>query len=99
MPKVEGLEGSFCAPSVPTVAARKKGVERIIPLLSNAVPSPLRLEYGGVIEGAISRMERLLPDATPVGKRALAIMLLCGGDSLTPWPLGKVAAGGVRGRE
>ena len=96
MPKLEGLEGRFCVPAVPTVAVRKKGVERIIPLLSNATPSPLRLEYGGVIEGAISRMERLLPDATPVGKRALAIMLLCGDDSLTPWLAENVRAENVR---
>ena len=85
MPKLEGLEGRIGVAAIPTVAVRKKGVDRLLPLLENATSSSLRLDYGRAIEGAISRMEALLPDRTPVGKRSLALMLLCGDDSLTPW--------------
>src|SRR3972149_4974802 len=69
MPKLEGLEETFGVPAVPTVAIRKKGVDRIRPLLTNASPSFFRLDYGRSIEDSLSRIERLLPDATPVGKR------------------------------
>jgi ferrous iron transport protein B len=85
MPKLEGMESRFEVPAVATVAVRKKGVDRLLPLLDIAGSSPVRIHYGDSIEPAISRMEQLLPAATPIGKRALALMLLCGDDSLTPW--------------
>ncbi len=85
MPKLEGMESRFEVPAVATVAVRKKGVDRLLPLLETASSSPVRIHYGDSIEHAISRMEQLLPGATPIGKRALALMLLCGDDSLTPW--------------
>jgi len=96
MPKLEGLETRFGVPAVPTVAVRKKGVDRLLPLLGNAVASPTRLDYGRPIEYAISRMESLLPDFTPIGKRALAVMLLCGDDSLTPWLAANVGGENIR---
>lgn len=85
MPKLDGMESRFGVPAVATVAVRKKGVDRLLPLLDVAGSSPVRIHYGDSIEPAISRMEQLLPAATPIGKRALALMLLCGDDSLTPW--------------
>jgi ferrous iron transport protein B len=85
MPKLEGMESRFGVPAVATVAVRKKGVDRLLPLLDSATSSPVRIHYGNSIESAISRMEQLLPATTPIGKRALALMLLCGDDSLTPW--------------
>jgi ferrous iron transport protein B len=85
MPKLDGMESRFEVPAVATVAVRKKGVDRLLPLLDVAGSSPVRIHYGDSIEPAISRMEQLLPAATPIGKRALALMLLCGDDSLTPW--------------
>ncbi len=96
MPNLGGLESRFGVPAVPTVAVRKKGVDRLLPLLERATSSPLRLDYGGSIESGISRMERLLPDSTPIGKRALALMLLCGDDSLTPWLAENVQGGDIR---
>jgi ferrous iron transport protein B len=96
MPKLEGLERRFGVPAVPTVAVRKKGVDRLLPLLENAVVSPARLDYGRSIEHAISRMENLLPDSTPIGKRALALMLLCGDDSLAPWLAENVSRENIR---
>lgn len=96
MPKLEGLESRFGVPAVPTVAVRKKGVDRLLPLLENAVESSTRLDYGRSIEHGISRMESLLPDSTPIGKRALSIMLLCGDDSLAPWLAENVSGENIR---
>jgi len=85
MPKLEGVEERLGVPAVPTVAVRKKGMDRLMPLLGAASPSTLRIPYGAQIESAVSQMEWLLPDSAPIGKRALALMLLCGDDSLSPW--------------
>ena len=65
-------------------------------LLGEASASPLRVSYGEQIESAISQMEWLLPDATPIGKRAIALMLLCGDDSLSPWLAEHVPAESIR---
>ncbi len=96
MPNLGGLESRFGVPAVPTVAVRKKGVDRLLPLLEHATSSHLRLDYGESIERAISRMEQLLPDTTPIGKRSLALMLLCGDDSLTPWIAENVTGENIR---
>ncbi|MCL5966233.1 MAG: ferrous iron transport protein B [Deltaproteobacteria bacterium] len=85
MPRVEDLERIVGVPAVPTVAVRKKGVERLLHLALAAEAPALRIPYGDRIEEAIARMERLLPETLPVGKRAIALMLLCGDDSLSPW--------------
>jgi ferrous iron transport protein B len=85
MPRLELLEERLGVPVIPTVAVRKKGTDRLLPLLERPVPATPRVHYGGRIEAAVARMEELLPRETPVGKRALAIMLLCGDDSLSPW--------------
>ncbi|HBO70109.1 MAG TPA: ferrous iron transport protein B [Deltaproteobacteria bacterium] len=85
MPKLEGLEDRIGVPAVPTVAVRKKGMDRLMTLLEGSFSSPLRISYGEKIEAALTQMEWLLPEATPIGKRAIAMMLLCGDDSLSPW--------------
>jgi ferrous iron transport protein B len=54
-------------------------------LLDRARTPEVGVSYGEKIEAATSRMESLLPSNAPVGKRALALMLLCGDDSLTSW--------------
>jgi len=85
MPRLEFLEERLGVPAVPTVAVRKKGTDRLLSLLDRTTPAAVRVHYGDRIEEAIARMEALLPRETPVGKRALALMLLCGDDSLAPW--------------
>jgi len=96
MPRLETLEKRLGAPAVPTVAVRKKGTDRLLPLLEHPSPSSVRIDYGSGIETAILRMEGLLPAQTPIGKRALAIMLLCGDDSLAPWLSENVSAARIR---
>ncbi|MBE0606574.1 MAG: ferrous iron transport protein B, partial [Deltaproteobacteria bacterium] len=96
MPLLETLEERLGVPAVPTVAVRKKGTNRLLPLLAQPSPSSVRIDYGNVIEAAILRMEGILPARTPIGKRALAIMLLCGDDSLAPWLAENVSDARVR---
>jgi len=97
MPRLETLEARLGVPAVPTVAVRKKGTDRLLPLLERPSRSRVRIDYGNGIETAILRMETLLPAQTPIGKRALAIMLLCGDDSLAPWLAENVSAARIRG--
>ncbi|HLN91920.1 MAG TPA: ferrous iron transport protein B [Patescibacteria group bacterium] len=96
MPRLETLEERLGVSAVTTVAVRKKGTDRLLPLLENPSPSSVRIDYGSGIEAAILRMEGILPAQTPIGKRALAIMLLCGDDSLAPWLAENVSAAGIR---
>ena len=96
MPRLETLKERLGVPAVSTVAVRKKGTDRLLPLLEHPSPSSVRVDYGSAIEPAISRMEGLLPPRTPIGKRALAIMLLCGDDSLAPWLSENVSAAVIR---
>ncbi|MHB8782918.1 MAG: ferrous iron transport protein B [Desulfobacteria bacterium] len=96
MPRLETLEERIGVPAVSTVAVRKKGTDRLLPLLEHPSPSSVRIDYGSRIEAAIRRMEEVLPARTPIGKRALAIMLLCGDDSLAPWLSESVSAARIR---
>ncbi|HEY7528183.1 MAG TPA: ferrous iron transport protein B [Candidatus Deferrimicrobiaceae bacterium] len=85
MPRLEELERRIGVPAIPTVAVRKKGIDRLMGLVERSLPPCVVVSYGDRIEAAIARMEALLPNAAPLGKRSLALMLLCGDDSLTPW--------------
>ncbi len=96
MPRLETLEERLGVPAVSTVAVRKKGTDRLLPLLEHPSPSSVRIDYGSGIETAILRFEGMLPARTPIGKRALAIMLLCGDDSLAPWLSENVSAVRIR---
>src|SRR5512134_2029741 len=95
MPRLEELERRIGVPAIPTVAVRKKGIDRLMGLIERAAPAPARVDYGERIEAAIERMESLLPASAPVGKRGLALMLLCGDDSLTPWLAENVGDGRI----
>jgi ferrous iron transport protein B len=96
MPRLETLQERLGVPAISTVAVRKKGTDRLLPLLERPSPSSIRIDYGSGIETAIHRMAGLLPARTPIGKRALAIMLLCGDDSLAPWLSENVHAARIR---
>jgi ferrous iron transport protein B len=96
MPRLEMLEDRLGVPAVSTVAVRKKGTDRLLPLLEHPSPSSVRIDYGSGIESAIHRLGALLPERTSIGKRALAIMLLCGDDSLAPWLSENVPAFRIR---
>ncbi|MEW6720198.1 MAG: ferrous iron transport protein B [Thermodesulfobacteriota bacterium] len=96
MPRLEMLSEHLRVPAAATVAVRKQGTDKLLPLLENPSPAIVSIHYGGRIEEAIAGMEELLPRETPIGKRALALMLLCGDDSLTPWLAGTLSAQRIR---
>ncbi len=96
MPRLELLEERLGVKAVPTVAVRKQGTDRLLPLLGQAIPASSAVHYGNRIEAAATKMEELLPPKTPIGRRALALMLLCGDDSLTPWLAENVSAQRMR---
>jgi ferrous iron transport protein B len=72
-------------PILKTVATRRKGLERIKEnLKAPMIPSPIAITYPEAVEGGISRITPLLPDAS-ISKRSLALMLLSGDESLIEW--------------
>lgn len=76
-------------PVVTTVATRKKGIDKVIQELENTRPGVDSTRFSQDIEDAISRMEEFLPQS-PIKKRALAVMLLSGDESLSGWLNSKV---------
>jgi ferrous iron transport protein B len=72
------------APILKTVATRKKGLEKIKENLQARPPSSISVNYPDVIEGGLSKITSLLPEAT-ISKRSLALMLLSGDESLAEW--------------
>jgi len=75
---------TFGVPVVTTVAVRRQGTSRLGEVIEDARPSTFRMRYSAQIEDALEKIESRLPP-TNIGRRALALMLLCGDDSLTAW--------------
>jgi ferrous iron transport protein B len=70
--------------TVGTVATRKKGIKELRrSLQSPAVPS-IRIEYDPRIEDSINKIAALLPDSG-ISRRALAVMIISGDESLRDW--------------
>ncbi len=67
---------------VRTVAIQREGLAALQASAVAARPSPWRPRYDGFIEAAIAEVEPLLPPASGLGRRALAIMALAGDASL-----------------
>ncbi|MEW6034217.1 MAG: ferrous iron transport protein B [Chloroflexota bacterium] len=80
----ESLSRRLGIPVVSTIAVKGRGIERLKNTLGAAKASLLYVRYDEDIEGAISRVEALLP-GLPVSKRSIAIMLLCGDRELQEW--------------
>lgn len=78
------LSEKLGVPVIGTVAIQKKGLSDLRHGLLNLKPSKLHVDYGREVEQAISRLEEYLP-AMNIAKRALAVMLLSGDKTLTPW--------------
>ncbi len=76
-------------PVVTTVATRKKGIDKVIQELENMRPGIDSTRFSRDLENAISSIEGLLPQG-PLRKRALAVMLLSGDESLSGWLNSKV---------
>lgn len=71
-------------PILKTIATSRKGLEKIKENLHSNPSSPISMTYPETIEDGVSRIISLLPEA-PITKRALALMLLSGDESLAKW--------------
>jgi ferrous iron transport protein B len=71
-------------PVVTTVATRRKGIDRMIQTLDAVRPGAIQDRFSPDIEAAIDAMAGLLPPC-PLSRRSVAVMLLCGDETLAPW--------------
>lgn len=71
-------------PVVGTIASQKKGLSELRSAAANpAVPS-ITVDYGEIIEDALKKIERLLPES-PISKRSIGLMILSGDETLKSW--------------
>ncbi len=78
------LSGALGIEVVKTVAIRKSGIDRLLKGITQPRPSIIRVSYDRDIERGIGEIVPLLPEAH-ISKRALALMLLAGDESLKTW--------------
>ena len=69
---------------VKTVAIRRSGIDKLLKSLQQPRQSSLEVRYDDAIEGAIRDISSLLPEAN-ISRRALALMILAGDESLKGW--------------
>lgn len=69
---------------VKTVAIRRSGVDKLLKSIQQPRQSSLEVRYDDAIEGAIRDVSALLPEAN-ILRRALALMILAGDESLKGW--------------
>ncbi len=69
---------------VKTAATRKSGIDRLIKSLLQPRSSSVAVRYDDGIEAGVRDISALLPEAA-ISKRALALMLLSGDESLLTW--------------
>jgi len=82
--KIQALSQILGTPVLTTVATRRKGLEKIKENLQSRDPSSISIRYPDAIEGGVSKITSLLPEAS-ISKRSLALMLLSGDESLAEW--------------
>jgi len=69
---------------VKTVAIRRSGIDKLLKGIQQPRQSIIRVRYDDAIEGGIRDISALLPDAN-ISRRALALMVLSGDESLKGW--------------
>jgi ferrous iron transport protein B len=69
---------------VKTVAIRRSGIDRLLKGIQQPRPSGIEVRYDDAIEGGIRDIAVLLPEAN-ISRRALALMILAGDESLRGW--------------
>ncbi|HEX5042655.1 MAG TPA: ferrous iron transport protein B [Candidatus Polarisedimenticolaceae bacterium] len=75
------LAGRLGVEVVPTVAVRREGIDRLRLAIPRAAPGLARVTYPEPVERALERAQPLLPPS-PLAPRALALMVLCGGEEV-----------------
>lgn len=69
---------------VETIASQKKGIPELKRSLKNAKIPAIKVDYGEIIEEYVKKIEERLPQ-TNLNKRAVALMILAGDESLKPF--------------
>jgi ferrous iron transport protein B len=69
---------------VKTVAIRRSGIDKLLKGIQHPRQSIVKLQYDEVIEGGVRDISALLPEAH-ISRRALALMVLAGDESLKGW--------------
>ncbi len=69
---------------VKTVAIRRAGIDKLLKGIQQPRPSTVSVRYDDIIEGGIRDIAALLPAAN-ISRRALALMILAGDESLKGW--------------
>ena len=69
---------------VKTVAIRRSGIDKLLKGIQHPRPSIIEVRYDDAIEGGVRDISSLLPDAY-ISRRALALMILSGDESLNGW--------------
>lgn len=69
---------------VKTVAIRRSGVDKLLKGIQHPRPSTMDVRYDDAIEGGVRDISSLLPEAN-ISRRALALMILSGDESLSGW--------------
>jgi ferrous iron transport protein B len=94
----ERLEERLGIRVVRTVATRRKGVDDLRRALVNQRRCTLRIPYPAALEEGIAAMAAVLPD-THLDKRALAVSVLSGDDTLRAWLHERIGETGVQALE
>ncbi len=95
---VEGLAARLGVGVIPTVAVRHEGLRKLRESLEDPRVGRTRIAYSPAIEEAVSAVTRVLPEA-PLAPRALALMVLSGDETLTPWLRDRMAPEALRSLE
>ncbi len=69
---------------VKTVAIRRSGIDKLLKNIQHPRPSIVAFRYDETIEGGVRDISALLPEAH-IARRALALMILAGDESLKGW--------------
>ena len=69
---------------VKTVAIRRTGIDKLLKGIQHPRPSLIEVRYDDAIEGGVRDISALLPEAN-ISRRALALMILAGDESLKGW--------------
>lgn len=87
----ERLEELLDIKVIGTVAPQRKGISRLKDSLLYPKKPKIKADYGEVIEDYIKKISALLPDFH-ISKRAIALMILAGDESLKAWCIANIDA-------
>ncbi len=82
--KINDLSKALGVEVVSTIAPQKKGIKELKDAIKRPKKASIQIEYHPVIEEYIGKILNLLP-LTSISKRSIAIMILCGDESLRDW--------------